>query len=406
MEVINDYNTTIKTLFERRPKKRSSLSIMQGLLPRLGNPHLHYPTVHIAGTNGKGQVAVKLAFALQSAGYRVGLFTSPHIIDFEERIQVNGNKIPKEKVIEYYTDIEKLFTSTDLEPNFFECITCMGFRYFREVEVDIAIIEVGLGGTFDATNVVEPCLTVITSISYDHTNYLGDSLDEIAEQKAGIIKPDTPVVVGPRAKYLPIFNRAEAVLAPINVVERKSCFYDTENQSVAKEALSILDHRFPMSKEAMEAGLNQSLPCRFDKRGSVIYDVAHNPDGFTRLANALEHVYPYRTFRFVIGVSQEKDTRGCLEQIKDKAKHIHFVEAARENTASLTDLEQAFQSIATCPYSLEKSITDGVRRAKAALVKDEILVVCGSFYIMAEAIAASAGTSALKKEEIRPAAHG
>ncbi|NGX38508.1 MAG: Folylpolyglutamate synthase [Chlamydiae bacterium] len=387
MEItLKDYETVITDLFRKRPEKKFDFSVINHLLNAHGNPQHAYPVVHVAGTNGKGQVAAKIAFALQNAGYRVGLFISPHLFTYEERITINGEKIPRETIVEYSSELERISEELHLSPNFFESTTCFGFRYFREQGVEIAIIEAGLGGKWDATNVVNPLLSVITSISYDHTEFLGETIEEIAEQKAGFIKPDRSVVVGPRAKYLSIFKKAEELNAPVHVVEKKSSFYDTENQAVAKEALTILTAQFPLEKSAIEAGLKFSLPCRFDKKENVIYDVAHNIDGFTRLSAALEHRYPYRTFRFVIGMSRSKDIKGCLEKIEQKARHVHFVQACQNDSATTEELAEDFRLISTCPHSLEESIEEGIRNAKAAANKSEMIIVCGSFYVMAEAI--------------------
>ncbi len=382
----NTYKQTVEKIFARKPKKLNGFTTIATLLEQYKNPHLNYPTVHVGGTNGKGQVAGKIAYALQHAGYKVGLFISPHILDFRERITIRGEKIGREEVIAYDNQLQKDAQQLSLEPNFFECAACYAFQYFDEKKVDIAVIEVGLGGTFDATNVVQPLLSVITSIGMDHTEYLGSTIESIAEQKAGIIKQNTPVVLGPRAKLSPIFSRAQAVNAPLSIAEKKSCHYDTENQATAKEALQILSRHFPLDIPSILAGLKFSLPCRFDKRGCCIFDVAHNPDGFARLSDALEHLYPYRTFRFLIGMSKYKDAALCLKQIENKAHFIHFVRAKHDLALDTQLLSKAFHSFSTVPFKEENNVKEGMQQAKSALEKGEILVVCGSFYIMAEAL--------------------
>ncbi len=387
MLLIEKYKETIHELFQRKPGKNSKdCSIMRAILPCYDNPQDAYPIVHIAGTNGKGQVAAKMAFALQNAGYKVGLFISPHLYEYEERITINGQKISKEKVMQYHRELDELLTSLSARPHFFECTTTYAFRYFKEEQVDIAIVETGLGGKCDSTNVILPILSVITSVSYDHIEYLGSTLEDIAEQKAGIIKQNVPVVVGSRAKYLPIFRKAEELSAPIHIIEKKSCFYDTENQMIANEALSILRGRFHLEDKHIQAGLKISLPCRFEKKGNIIYDVAHNPDGFSRLSNALEYHYPFRKFRFVIGLSRGKDVKGCLQKIEKNAHFVHFVQAQKENTYTPNEFAEVFQKISTCPFSVEESVLEGFQKAKALTNKKDILVVCGSFFIMSETI--------------------
>ncbi len=337
----------------------------------MGNPQHAFPSVHIAGTNGKGSVSRKIAAAFQSAGYRVGLFISPHIVDFEERITINGVMIPKEKVLAYYAQIE------DPEPNFFECATYFCFQYFKEEKVDIAIIETGLGGALDATNVITPLLSIITSISMDHCEYLGDTLEKIAAQKAGIIKSHIPVVLGPTVKFAEIYDRAKTLSAPVTQIEMRSPFYEEENNAVARAALEILK----VDDRDIAIGLKARLPCRFERRGNFIFDVAHNPAGFTRLAEALGATFPNQTFHFVIGMSRRKDLKGCLQAIEHLIEHVHFVEAGRADGATVAELAQVFQSISTRPHSLEKSIPLAIENAR-----HEIVVICGSFYIMADAI--------------------
>ncbi|MDN3506544.1 MAG: Mur ligase family protein [Simkaniaceae bacterium] len=371
-----EYEELLEELFKRKPKTReNNREEMLSSLQKYGNPHESFPMVHVAGTNGKGQVSIKMARALEAVGLNVGLYTSPHLYEYRERITVNGQKIPEETVVRYFKELEG-------EPHFFNCTTIFALRYFQEENVDVAILETGLGGSLDATNVVTPILSVITSVSYDHMEYLGQSLNSIAEQKAGIIKPKVPVVVGPNAKFLPIFEKAENVSSPVHIIEKKSCFYDTENQLIAKEALELLKPQFSLSDKHIEEGLKCSLPCRFEKRKNVIYDVAHNPDGFAKLASALEHHYPHRKFRFVIGMSKRKDIEACLKEIERKAQFAHFVMAKESDAASPEELAKEFQNVSSCPFTIEDSVESGFQKAKLAAGKKEIVVVCGSFYIM------------------------
>jgi dihydrofolate synthase/folylpolyglutamate synthase len=159
-----------------------------------GNPHKHYKTIHIAGTNGKGSVSHSLASVLQEAGYKTGLYTSPHLVDYRERIRVNGEKISKEFVTDFINNNLKVLK--ELKPSFFEMSVALAFEYFRFMKVDIAVIEVGMGGRLDSTNIINPIISVITNIDYDHTQFLGDTKEKIAVEKAGIIKPKVPVIIG------------------------------------------------------------------------------------------------------------------------------------------------------------------------------------------------------------------
>jgi len=369
------YSAFLQELFSRRTKKRSNLFIMTKLLKALGNPHLAYPTIHIAGTNGKGSVAAKIAAAFTASGYKTGLYTSPHLFFYEERITIDGKKIPQETVLKYDQDLPK-----DLDPNFFECTTCFAFRYFAEQNVDIAIIEAGLGGMLDSTNVIHPILSVITSIGMDHSEILGDSLEKIAADKAGIIKRKVPVILGPRAAFKPIFARAEKLKAPLTLVDDGQ-----DNQEIAKSVLDALSKQFQFSSEAVESGLKCSLPCRFERRGNMILDVAHNPDGFARLKTSLERKYPHQKFYFVIGMNKNKDHKSCLMQIADIARHIYFVQADHPDSTQREKLAKALQGLSDCSYSCEKTVEEGIEKAKAATLENEILVICGSFYLMPKA---------------------
>ena len=224
-----DYQTTIAYLFDRLPlfQQQGAGAYKEGLQNTLaldghfGHPHRSYPTIHVAGTNGKGSCVHTLAAVLQSAGYRVGLYTSPHLVDFRERIRINGIPVSEEFVIDFVEQHRAFFEP--LHPSFFELTTAMAFLYFARQQVDVAVIEVGLGGRLDCTNIIQPDLCVITNISFDHVQFLGNTLDKIASEKAGIIKPHTPVVIGettPETK--PVFlQKAVSVSAPIVFAEEE-----------------------------------------------------------------------------------------------------------------------------------------------------------------------------------------
>ena len=196
------YSEAIEYLFTSAPlfqnigagAYKEGLSNTEALDAHFGHPHRKYMTIHVAGTNGKGSVSHTIAAILQCAGYRVGLYTSPHLVDFRERIRVNGEMISKERVIKFVEEERSFFEP--LHPSFFELTTALAFKYFEEAGVDIAVIETGLGGRLDCTNIISPILSVITNISFDHVQFLGDTLSAIAEEKAGIIKPSIPVVIG------------------------------------------------------------------------------------------------------------------------------------------------------------------------------------------------------------------
>ena len=231
------YQETITYLFNSAPmfQKIGSAAYKEGLENTIAldnhfnNPHKNFRIIHIAGTNGKGSCSHTLASVLQAAGYKVGLFTSPHLVDFRERIRVNGEPISQSYVIKFVEEERSFFEP--LHPSFFELTTAMAFRYFAEEQVDVAIIEVGLGGRLDCTNIVNPDLSIITNISYDHTQFLGHTLAEIAREKAGIIKPNTPIIIGeslPETKSV-FLNKAINMHSPIIFADEISSKYEHFN---------------------------------------------------------------------------------------------------------------------------------------------------------------------------------
>ncbi|MBX7065606.1 MAG: hypothetical protein K1X28_00095 [Parachlamydiales bacterium] len=305
---------------------------------KLGSPHKSFRTIHVAGTNGKGSVATKIASVLQNLGLKVGLYTSPHIWRFTERIRVNGQMIAEETA-ELLLDVVH-----DPTLSFFDCLTLMAFLHFAREKVDIAVIEAGLGGRFDATNVITPILSVITSIGYDHMAILGNTLDAIAYEKAGIIKPNVPVVVGSSAA--PFFPTA------IHVEPKP--FYELENRAIAAKALQTLDIW-------QTAGLETTPPCRFQKIGNILFDVAHNPQAFERLAEGLKFHFPGKKFPFHLAFSMDKDWEGCVNAIKPIASSIRMI---RSRLPRLRQEYPGFEMIDP------KEVEEGV--------------VAGSFYVIAE----------------------
>jgi len=324
----------IDKIFSLPGRGAKTYSAMKLLDEKLGFPHRQFKSIHVAGTNGKGSVATKIAKALQNLGYKVALYTSPHIKTFQERIQINGEMISMEDA----ERLAKLVYNPTL--SFFDALTAMGFLYFAEKGVDYAVIETGLGGRFDATNVIVPIVSIITSIGLEHTAILGDTLEKIAWEKGGIVKPNVPLIVGPTAA--PFFPGAITV--------KKEPLYSLENRSLAKRAL--LEMGF-----ACEAGLEVEPPCRFEKIGDLILDVAHNPAAFEKLKEALQYHYPNQKHPFYLAFSKDKDWQKCIQMIEPVAESITFLK---------TDHPRLIQF----PNAKEIIPTKGV--------------VAGSFYIMEE----------------------
>ena len=333
----------------------------------LGFPSRQFASVHIAGTNGKGSVSTKIAHALQESGKKVGLYTSPHIYAYHERIRINGRPISETDADRL---LKKICAASQVKLSYFELLTLLAFCYFSEEKVDFAVFETGMGGRLDATNIVRPVLSVITSIEMDHMPYLGDSLEAIAFEKAGIIKPGVPVLIGPHAKPAHIFEEAAALSrSPLFQVQGEFLHYEEENRAIARKALSLLP--FPLERRSIDLGLAAVPPCRFEiisEHGPmVILDAAHNPDGLKRTFERLSHQFPSAKIRVLAGFSADKDVEESLNVIRLHAVDVHL---------AYTDHPRLLKNGNPC---LETAFQEAYGHAKN---NGEILLVCGTFFIM------------------------
>lgn len=354
---LTDYLFSLNRLKELKTDLSGPLSVAE----KLGHPEKKFPSVHIAGTNGKGTVAYKIATVLQENGYRVGLFTSPHLETYRERIQINQEMITEEEVAQGLGKILPLFQ----DPKFFEVTTLLAFHYFAEKEVDIAIIEAGLGGRLDATNIITPILSIITSIAMDHAPILGNTLEEIAMQKSGIIKPGVPVVIGESASYDSITKKGR----PLYIVK-------DDPKAIARKALKLL----PFTIEEAE-GITKNPPCRYEKHGDVILDVAHNPSALVRLFERIKREYPNQKIYVLLGIAKDKDREEILKVIQKYASKIAFVPTSHPRL-------YPFENTTPIKEALEIARKDGA-----------IAVATGSFYIMKELKLLLEAQGSLEKKE-------
>lgn len=391
-----NYPQILKRLFSVNEYKGMKLGLknIQDIDPLLKNPSQAFTSIHIAGTNGKGSVSTKIAAACEAAGYKVGLYTSPHLSCFRERIRINGHMISEEKVESYMNKLYSLCDENGIQATFFELTTMMAFMHFAEEKVDFAVLETGLGGRLDATNISKPVLSIITSISLEHTEILGNTIEEIAREKAGIIKLGVPVIIGPKVPL--------GVIQPIALEKKTCCFqvtgefadYHEENNAIAKQALESLE----IPQNAIEAGLKELPPCRlqiFSRANlleaghtqplpkAVVLDVAHNPDGMIQLLKALRHTFRSIPLRFIIGLSSNKDVTGCLKAIQNEGVAFHFVEADSDRAAPKDFLAKELLSLGVAVDKIfcEDSIQSAINAGK----NDEVVVVCGTFFIMGQA---------------------
>lgn len=394
-----DYFDAINRLFTTNlfGGMKVGLENIKALDVQLKHPHSSYPCIHIAGSNGKGSVAGKISKTLELAGYKVGLFTSPHISCFRERIKVCGEMISKEEVVE---GLERIFAFVDqkrIPATFFEITTALAFCYFQKKKVDVAVIETGLGGRLDATNVITPILSVITSVSKEHTQVLGESLTEIAREKAGIIKPAVPVVVGPRA-YREVVQSVAARCGSLQInVEEGGTTFERENCRIAQKALEELSKRFCLNQEHISLGLRFQMPCRFQvfERNhlqkcctfsapeALILDVAHNPDALQKLFSRVQRKFPEKKYRVLLALSRGKDLNASIEAICAHTNEVHLLEAANGRGFSLSELEKECEFQGLKVVSQGKDVDQILREAMILSgQREEVLIVCGSFFIM------------------------
>lgn len=388
-----------------------------------GHPHRCYHTIHVGGTNGKGSTSHTIAAVLQASGYRVGLFTSPHLLDFRERIRVNGEMVSEDFVCRFVEEAKPLIE--ERSPSFFEITTLMAFDYFRQAQVDFAVIEVGLGGRLDCTNIISPIVSVITSISKDHTQLLGDTLEAIAREKAGIIKPHTPAIIGrgesPEVREVFVKKAAEEE-APIIFAEEavhiKAQTPEFPGQSFTLKGEEALPYYFgsgglvqrdnfraiyatiqelrrqgiTISEEAFRDGLRDvvsltGLRGRWEvlsQHPTLICDTAHNEDGVRYIVEQLRSLQ--RPLHIIFGMVNDKDIRGVLQRLPKEARY-YFTAASVPRALAPEDL-QALAEL----YGLQGATYSNVHEAlvaarKAANPDTDVLFVGGSNFLISDLLA-------------------
>lgn len=377
------YSPLLKLLFERtgRREKEYSLNAMKSMCAHLGHPERNFRSVHIAGTNGKGSVSLKIAEALKLSGSKVALYTSPHLLTFRERIKINGEMITEEEVatlLEILLEAEALLK---LHLSFFELATLLAFLHFSHNKVDWAVIEVGLGGRLDATNVIHPELCVITSIGIDHAEILGTSLEEIAKEKGGILKKHTPVVLGPSVPLSPLLPLLEDTKAPLHQLRGIFSTFDEENSAISREALKLL-HCPP---SIIDQALLIRPPCRLEviraknHAFEVILDVAHNEAGLKALFLSLDHLYGPKKWPLILGLSSSKDVHNCLAVAIQHASFIYLVAAKSPRAASTKTLTQELDNLSFQNYKACASISEALQNISSPCL------IAGTFFIMKEA---------------------
>jgi len=402
-------------------KAEFNLDRMRALLEKLGNPHLAYPVIHVTGTKGKGSVCALCASALQAGGHKTGLYTSPHLLDYCERIQVNGKPISHDELSDLVDEIKPVVASIP-KLTTFEITTALGFLYFARQGCSAAVIEVGLGGRLDATNVVRPKVAVITSISYDHTAVLGDTLTLIAGEKAGIIKEGIPVVCAPQQREaLTVLKKVAAQrLAPLTLVGRDVTVapllrsLSVQTFQVRSRKIAALTLSMPLlgahqvdnaatafaALEAAELGLSYSdiqngfyrvkWPARFEvarQEPPVIFDSAHNRDSFARLRQTLDEYFPARPVYLVFGVSEDKMLGDMLEEIRPRATRLI---ATRADHPRALEAEKIVEMAAQAGVESEAAtpVEAALARALELAGSTGVVLSAGSLFVTAEVMRA------------------
>ena len=415
------YNQAVQYLFDSAPMFQNvgAAAYKEGLGGTLaldehfGHPHRSYRTIHVGGTNGKGSVCHTLAAILQAQGYRVGLYTSPHLVDFRERIRVNGKMISKKRVIEFVEDLKASLLEGRLEGgySFFELATALAFKYFEEQKVDFAVIEVGLGGRLDCTNIITPILSVITNISFDHVQFLGDTLPKIASEKAGIIKPGIPVCIGedinPEVKAF-FQNKADEVGAPITFAEESPLQFpfwgsdfkpaltglcqEKNTRTILTSVRLLRESGIEISEKAIERGFAEvctmtGLMGRWQilsKKPLTICDTAHNVGGLQYIFRHLASI-PHQRLHLVIGMVSDKDVNTVLTLVPKDAI-CYFTQASVNRAMPAEELTRRAKAIGMqgATYTDVASAYDtAISNASA----DDIIYIGGSTFVVADLLA-------------------
>jgi len=402
------YKETLNWLFNQLPmfqnigasayKKDLTNTLL--LVNHLGNPQQNFKSIHVAGTNGKGSTSSMIASVLMEAGYKVGLYTSPHLKDFRERITINGKQISREYVKKFVSNNKAFFESTQL--SFFEMTVGLAFQYFSDKKVDIAIIEVGMGGRLDSTNVITPLLSVITNIGKDHTQFLGDTLEKIAFEKAGIIKPNIPVIIGEyTSETKPVFleiaqkNNSEIHFAQEEKHPDYPCGllgdYQFKNKKTVIETFRNLKSDLIVSEENIKNGIlnvvsNTNLQGRWqivNEKPKVICDTAHNAHGLEIVMNQLKKE-KFNQLHIVLGVVNDKDLDSVLPLFPKNAKYYFCKPKIQRG------LEAKFLKTKANEFELKGNIYKSVSIAYKSALKNctekDLIYIGGSTFVVAEII--------------------
>ncbi|MBU90505.1 folylpolyglutamate synthase/dihydrofolate synthase [Candidatus Woesearchaeota archaeon] len=382
-----NYSTILKELYSlENVKFEQTLVNMKVLLKKLNNPEKRLKYIHVAGTNGKGSVCAMLNSILTNAGYKVGMYTSPHLKNFNERIRVNNRLISDKDIINYYLRIKKYVTNQ----TFFEITTALAFLYFNDKKVDFAVIETGLGGRLDSTNVIKPLISIITNVGVEHTEYLGNTIEKIAQEKAGIIKKNVPVVTAARGSALAtikkISNEKHSKLYTVSkkTIEYKIALkgeFQKQNASIAIKTIDILKNNYDLkiSKNNVKNGLlNAKWPGRFQfLNKNTIIDSAHNPSGFKTLFKELKNI-DYNKLILVVGFSDDKDIETISKIIR--ADKVIITKSNNERAYNPSTIKKYFNKKSIIIKNPKKALD----YAKDIAENNDLILITGSIFLVGE----------------------
>ena len=421
LSYLNNYiNYEAKPATEYAPEK-FNLNRVRSLLELIDTPHLQYTSVHIAGTKGKGSVAAMTESVLRSAGHVTGLFTSPHIHDLRERIRVNGDIISQESFAQLLTDLQPQIESTE-NITYYEIMTILALEWFARQRVEIAVLEVGLGGRLDATNVVTPSVCAITTISYDHMDLLGNTIEDIASEKAGIIKTGIPIVSGPQSvsALIVLEKHAVSIKAPFvdsskewgwEHIESKfssqlfAIWRIGQHQNISRHRIPLLGQHqienvtvvmsileqlcqqgWAVPQRAISTGLNQvEWPARceiFQNTPPVLVDSSHNRASASQLTQVLVDLFPYQKRVLIFGAMRDKDIKGMFAELLPHCSHVVLTSTGMPRSMTPDELETIAAEY-SCSTTLESNTENALNAATKLAGNDGMIVVAGSITIAA-----------------------
>ncbi len=415
---VERYNQVTSELYKlQKTGIKFGLNTTKNILDRLGNPHKDLNFIHVGGTNGKGSVVAIISSILKEHGFKVGSYTSPHLVRFTERMRIDWEEIHPSRVVELYEKVKKVVIPGQ-EPTFFEFVTAMALCYFAEEEVDFGVIEVGLGGRLDSTNIITPQVSIITNVSFDHQEFLGKTLASIAREKAGIIKPGIPVVTAvkqPVAQSV-IKTTAYEKKAPVKIygkdfhIKKDSLNtfqyispqrvlkglsvallgdHQRENTAVALCALEVLEEKglIKISEDKIRKGLfNASWPGRAEiisRDPLIIIDGAHNPSGAESLKKLLKSNFSYEKLYLIVGVMADKDIKGIFRRLLPEAEAVIFTKPKYSRSADPETLKKIARPYTSKCYVIP-DVKQAIEYAKTEAGPRDIICITGSLYFMGE----------------------